>query len=497
MQELDDLALLREYATRQSETAFETIVARRVDFVYSAALRQVRDPHLAEEVTQAVFIILAQKAGKISDKTILAGWLFKTTRFAAFAQIRAAAKHARQQKEWHMQTELESARHDPLWEQMSPLLDQALASLGETDRQAVLLRFFENKSLAEIGDTLGTSEDTARKRVMRALEKLHRYFNKHGVSSTTTILAGVMSANSVQAAPVGLVKTVSTVAIMKGAAASTSTLTLIKGVMKIMAWSKFKTGIVAGAILLLAAGTTALTVKVMERGEPTYEGKTLSAWLEESKNSLGIDASDTEFTRRQKRESVQKTYEAVEHIGPRAIPILVAWVANTTNGLGNILAAGCIQKLGPMAKSAVPGLIAILGSNDEMARYSAFNVLQRIGPSANEALPAILDHIQHDPSENMRSFAVTTLANNGIGRSDPETVLPILIECLKPANNAINRPDTLRALAGLGMNAKTAVPAVLPYLNNPDKEVRQAATNALMEIEPSLAITARQGGILN
>src|SRR5580692_779373 len=145
MQELDDLALLREYATRQSENAFATLVARRVDFVYSAALRQVRDPHLAEEVTQAVFIILAQKAGKISDKTILAGWLFKTTRFAAFAQIRAAAKHARQQKEWHMQTELESARHDPLWEQMSPLLDQALASLGETDRQAVLLRFFENK----------------------------------------------------------------------------------------------------------------------------------------------------------------------------------------------------------------------------------------------------------------------------------------------------------------------------------------------------------------
>jgi uncharacterized protein (TIGR03435 family) len=264
MQELDDLALLREYATRQSETAFETIVARRVDFVYSAALRQVRDPHLAEEVTQAVFIILAQKAGKISDKTILAGWLFKTTRFAAFAQIRAAAKHARQQKEWHMQTELESARHDPLWEQMSPLLDQALASLGETDQQAVLLRFFENKSLAEIGDTLGTSEDTARKRVMRALEKLHRYFNKHGVSSTTTILAGVMSAHSVQAAPVGLVKTVSTVAIMKGAAASTSTLTLIKGVMKIMAWSKAKNAIVIAASALLTVGTIATTVKEVQ-----------------------------------------------------------------------------------------------------------------------------------------------------------------------------------------------------------------------------------------
>src|ERR1017187_7749993 len=97
MQAMDDMALLREYATRNSEAAFETLVSRRVGFVYSAALRQVRDPHLAEEVTQAVFIILAQKAGRISEKAILTGWLFRTTRFAALAQTRAAIK--RQQRE--------------------------------------------------------------------------------------------------------------------------------------------------------------------------------------------------------------------------------------------------------------------------------------------------------------------------------------------------------------------------------------------------------------
>ena len=92
----------------------------------------------------------------------------------------------------------------PLWEQMSPLLDEALASLGEKDRQAVLLRFFENKSLAEVGSYLGIGEDTARKRISRALEKLHRYFTKRGVSSTTAIIAGAISANSVQAAPDGI-----------------------------------------------------------------------------------------------------------------------------------------------------------------------------------------------------------------------------------------------------------------------------------------------------
>ena len=147
MQATDEMALLREYATGNSEAAFETLVSRRVGFVYSAALRQVRDPYLAEEVTQAVFIILAQKAGRISGKTILAGWLFRTTRFAALAQMRADAKRRRREQEANMQSEIQPTAPDAFWEQMSPLLDEALATLGETDRQAVLLRFFENKSL--------------------------------------------------------------------------------------------------------------------------------------------------------------------------------------------------------------------------------------------------------------------------------------------------------------------------------------------------------------
>jgi hypothetical protein len=139
------------------------------------------------------------------------------------------------EKEFQMQSELQSAATDKIWNQMSPLLDEALATLGETDRQAVLLRFFENKSLAEVGSHLGTGEDTARKRVNRALEKLHRYFSKRGVSPTAAILAVAISANSVQAAPVMLAKIVTAVAITKGAAASGSTLTLIKGALKIMA----------------------------------------------------------------------------------------------------------------------------------------------------------------------------------------------------------------------------------------------------------------------
>ena len=264
MQVLDDMPLLREYAAHGSEAAFAELVSRRIGFVYSAALRQLRDPNLAEETTQAVFILLAQKAGRISASTILTGWLFKTTRFVALAQMRTCAKRRQREQEAHMQSELHAPAADPLWEQMSPLLDEALASLGEKDRQAVLLRFFEGKSLAEVGDVLGAGEDTARKRVSRALDKLRKYYSKRGVNSTAAIIAGSISSNSVQVPPVALAKSVSTIALAKGAAGSTSTLTLIKGALKIMAWTKAKTAIVASVGVLLAAGTTTVTVKEIE-----------------------------------------------------------------------------------------------------------------------------------------------------------------------------------------------------------------------------------------
>jgi RNA polymerase sigma factor (sigma-70 family) len=277
MQAMDDMALLQEYAACNSEAAFEELVSRRVDFVYSAALRQVRNADLAEEVTQAVFIILAQKAGRIPGKTVLSGWLFKTTRFAALAHMRAAAKRRRRELEAHMQSEIESPTPDPLWEQISPLLDEALTQLGEKDRQAVLLRFFENKSLAEVGNFLGTGEDTARKRVSRALEKLHRFFLKRGVVSTASIIAGAITANSVQVAPIGLATSV-TVAAAKGSVVTASTLTLVKGALKLMAWAKTKTAAVAAATVILATGTTTAVVEAVHSARVAATPDIQGAW---------------------------------------------------------------------------------------------------------------------------------------------------------------------------------------------------------------------------
>jgi len=255
MPEMDDIALLREYAETASEKAFTTLVERYVNLVYSTALRSVANTHAAEEITQAVFIILARKADKLPRHAVLSGWLYQTTRLTAANFLRGEIRRQRREQEAYMQS-LANEPGPDVWRQIAPLLDDALGKLGERERNAIVLRFFENRSLREVGLALGASEDAAKMRVNRALDKLRNFFTKRGVSSTTAMLAGVISANSVHAAPMGLAKTISAVAVAKGAAASVSTLTLIKGALKIMAWTKAKTAVVAAVVIILAVGTT-------------------------------------------------------------------------------------------------------------------------------------------------------------------------------------------------------------------------------------------------
>jgi RNA polymerase sigma factor (sigma-70 family) len=229
----DDLILLREYARSNSEEAFAALVSRHVNLVYSVARRQVGDPHLAEEITQAVFIILARKADSLGDKIILSGWLCRTARYAGANALTIQRRRQHREQEAYMQSILESGGDAPspaigeeTWNQIAPLLDGALEKLGQKDHDALVLRFFEGRNFTEVGAALGASEDAAKMRVNRALGKLRKYFTKRGVSSTTAILAGTISANSVQAAPVGLAAKITTAATTIAGTAVTTTIVM-------------------------------------------------------------------------------------------------------------------------------------------------------------------------------------------------------------------------------------------------------------------------------
>ena len=285
----DDMALVREYAASQSEPAFEQLVARHLNLVYSVALRRVGDAHLAQEITQAIFIILARKAGSLGPKTILSGWLYRTTRYAAADALKNQRRRRHREQEAHnMQSLLnEPQAHDEAWRQIAPMMETAMDALNESDRNAVVLRFFEGKSLHQVGAALGVSEVAAKMRVSRALEKLRKLFSKRGVTLSAALIAGAVGANSVQAAPVALATTITTIAVAKGAAAGSSTLTLAKGALKIMAWTKAKTVIVTGVVVLLAAGTTTVTVKEIQ------EYRTYSWQVARPNSDEGVKALNT------------------------------------------------------------------------------------------------------------------------------------------------------------------------------------------------------------
>jgi RNA polymerase sigma factor (sigma-70 family) len=152
MDDATDMDLLRQYADRNSETAFAALVSRHLNLVYSAALRKTGNPAAAEEITQAVFVILAQKAGHIPDETILPGWLYQTARLTAASFLKSEARRARREQEAYMQTELRATAPDETWEQLAPLLEDAMGQLGEKERAAVVLRFFGGKIRDSRGD---------------------------------------------------------------------------------------------------------------------------------------------------------------------------------------------------------------------------------------------------------------------------------------------------------------------------------------------------------
>ena len=251
MNEQSDVQLLCDYAEGGNETAFRELVTRHTDLVYSAALRQVDSPDIAGDLTQGVFTDLARKArllaGKMPAGISLAGWLLRGMRYAALNHLRNTRRRLTNERQ-AMEQLIINSESAPDWERIRPVLDEAMDSLCDEDHTAVLLRFFENKSLREVGQALGMSDDTAQKRVSRAVERLREFFSKRNVTISASGLAAVISANAVQSAPVGLAAAISSAALA-GAAVTTSTLIAATGTITMTAIQK---SLIAAALAVFA-----------------------------------------------------------------------------------------------------------------------------------------------------------------------------------------------------------------------------------------------------
>jgi RNA polymerase sigma factor (sigma-70 family) len=254
MAELNDMVLLEKYGRRGSEEAFANLVTRHVNLVYSVALRRVQIPAHAEEITQAVFVILAQKAGSLGHLQVLEGWLHETTRLIALSFLRRERRRQLREQKAYMESSLQTQPDSDAWKSFAPLLDEGMAQLNSKDRDALILRFFKDRTVREVAEAMGLKENAAQQRILRAVDKLRLFFSRRGVVVPAAAVTAAITAHSVQAAPGALAHSVTALAVAaKGTAASASTLILIKGALKTMAWTKSQSAIAAGVIALSLA----------------------------------------------------------------------------------------------------------------------------------------------------------------------------------------------------------------------------------------------------
>jgi RNA polymerase sigma factor (sigma-70 family) len=303
----NDHDLLGQFTREQLPDAFTALVNRHMNLVYSAALRQVRSPQLAEEVSQVVFTQLAHHAAKLAPNTILTAWLYQVTRNAAVDVIRCEARRqAREQIAFQMSDMNDTPAG---WTHIEPLLDEAMQSLHASDRTAILLRYFENKSLKEVGETLGMSEDAAQKRVSRAVERLRAFFSQRKLAVGASGFVALVSANAIQAAPAGLAGAVAISAVLGSTTIPTSAaVSLTKTIAMTTLQKAIVATVVASAIgvelyqarLVSNLRRQVQTLKQQQEGQAALSNQAQELQLERDRATNALAALSTEDVARKK-----------------------------------------------------------------------------------------------------------------------------------------------------------------------------------------------------
>ncbi len=520
---MDDWQLLKNYATNHSEEAFRALVSRYSGMVYHAALRQTGNPHAAEEIAQIVFIALAQKAGRVPRQATLYGWLFRATRFAVLNQVRKNANRERHEQEaLVMQPTIEASETHSTWERLTPQLNDALESLSAADRELVMIRFFGNKSHKEAAEAVGVSEETARKRLSRAMERLREIFARRGVVISSLALASAFAAHGAQAAPMEAASSWADLAMSKAALGTAAT-----SAGKIFVYVHSAKLAVLLAVLVLV-GASFVVFQSIPHKSPDHQAMNIG---------MSQDAHDTSGSLKAKTPPSTPAAEAT--VSATALDKVKAALhdQNPTTNYPNSVMEEAITGLGDNKKVAIPIMEEGLKDGEAVVRLRAVDGLGIVGPLAGPSAPQVLKTLS-DGGFNMELRGVSYAETSVIPRvsmshgslvtntswSDPVYPDNIILYSLAKIQPS---PEQLTALAHLlrenktacasvyraihqfggpyprsslqyggwlwemaGESSKTLNDAFRPLLQDPQPLVRQTAASALVQ---SLGSQADQG----
>jgi RNA polymerase sigma factor (sigma-70 family) len=279
----DSQKLLTEYATSGSEAAFRDLLTRYINLVYSTAVRLVNgDTHLAEDITQRVFIDLARAAPSLPKGVMVGGWLHRHTCYVGSKTLRGERRRQLRERQAVEMNSVQNDHSESNLAQVAPILDEAIDALKPEDRAAILLRFFEQLDLRAVGEALGISEEAARKRVTRALDQLHLLLNRRGVSLSAAALGTALAAEAVTAAPTSLAAAIIAAAPSGTAAATTTVLTATKAI----AMTTLQKAAIAAAFAIVAGGGIHQAYKASQLRDQVQMLKQQQASLTEQNQQL-------------------------------------------------------------------------------------------------------------------------------------------------------------------------------------------------------------------
>jgi RNA polymerase sigma factor (sigma-70 family) len=479
---MHDADLLRDYAKNGSERAFNELVKRYVDLVYATACRRVSAPHLAEDITQTVFCLLARKAGSLTGQRTLAGWLYRATCLQAARAVRTEQRRRRHETEAAEMSQ-HDLKTDEVWEALSPVLDDGLSQLREKDRLAVLLRFFQRKPMRQVGDELGISEAAAKMRVGRAVDQLREYFRKRGIACSSAALTVLLAEKSAQAAaPAVMAANVSRAVLSGSVAAKVSTLSFIQ-TLKYMTKAK--------AITIIGASVLALAL-ISDRLHHYRQAETANS--ANDKPAVAGDANGA-ASGLPAAEQAPVSQQAVQANGADQDSLALATKAlhaalqirtkHLLPAYDQIKQA--LEQFGGDRESAFRALVKeIQNFNEPGVHEGALWAMGQLGQSVPEVVPFLWDTI--------RSSAVTEAeAQRGLGRDGLTAFaalhtigltskdLPALTELLsQPLGKVVARfiPQLLQQDP-----AGTAefIPAIEKLLDSPDQNTRAFSALALLQ----------------